>query len=118
MTHERLEAYCLAKRGVVKEYPFDKYVAVYKVGGKMFALKKDTQEPLQVNLKCDPIYALELRSIYMSVIPGYHMNKRHWNTVVCDGEVDDETILSWIDDSYELVFKELSKKERKKILDL
>ena len=118
MTHEALEKYCLCKTGAVKEYPFDKYVSVYKVGGKMFALKKDKEEPLQVNLKCDPLYALELRSIYPSVIPGYHMNKRHWNTVVCDGSVDDATVQSWIDDSYELVFASLSKKEQARILQL
>jgi predicted DNA-binding protein (MmcQ/YjbR family) len=116
MTHEALERYCLCKTGAVKEYPFDKYVSVYKVGGKMFALKKDNEEPLQVNLKCDPLYALELRSIYSSVIPGYHMNKRHWNTVICDGSVDDSTVQSWIDDSYELVFSTLSKKEQARIL--
>lgn len=116
MTHEVLEKYCLSKKGAVKSYPFDKYVCVYKVGGKMFALKKDKQTPLQVNLKCDPLYAMELRSIYPSVIPGYHMNKRHWNTVVCDGSVDDATVKSWIDDSYALVFATLSKKEQAKIL--
>ena len=64
MKHETLEKYCLSKKGVIKEYPFDKYVAVYKVGGKIFALKKDTEEPLRVNLKCDPLYALELRTLY------------------------------------------------------
>lgn len=116
MTHETLEDYCLAKNGAVKEYPFDKQVSVYKVGKKMFALKKDGEEPLKVNLKCDPLYALELRSIYPSVIPGYHMNKRHWNTVVCDGSVDDATLRSWIDDSYDLVFASLSKKEQASIL--
>jgi predicted DNA-binding protein (MmcQ/YjbR family) len=116
MTHETLEKYCLSKIGAVKEYPFDKYVSVYKVGNKMFALKKDGEKPLQVNLKCDPLYALELRSVYPSVIPGYHMNKRHWNTVACDGSIDDATLQSWIDDSYELVLASLSKKERAKIL--
>jgi len=116
MTHEALDKYCLSKKGALKEYPFDKYVAVYKVGGKMFALKKDTEEPLRLNLKCDPLYALELRSIYSSVIPGYHMNKKHWNTVICDAEVDEESLKEWIDDSYDLVFGSLSKKERMKIL--
>ncbi len=118
MTDKILEEYCLAKAGVRKEYPFDKYVAVYKVGGKMFALKKDNEEPLRINLKCDPLYAMELRSLYSSVIPGYHMNKRHWNTVVCDGEVDEATIRSWIDDSYDLVFGSLTKKEQARILQV
>ena len=74
---EALEKYCLTKKGVVKEYPFDKVVAVYKVGNKMFALNKDSDIPLEINLKCDPIYALELRSLYEAVRPGYHMNKKH-----------------------------------------
>ena len=115
MTHQGFEKYCLEKKSVVKEYPFDKYVSVYKIGGKMFALKKDTEEVLRVNLKCNPLYALELRSIYKSVIPGYHMNKKHWNTVVCDGEVDDESLKTWIDDSYDLVFDSLSKKEQSRL---
>lgn len=116
MTHQAVEKYCLSKAGAVKEYPFDKYVSVYKVGGKMFALKKDAEEPLRINLKCDPLYALELRSIYKSVIPGYHMNKKHWNTVICNAEVDDASLESWIDDSYELVFKALARKEQTKVL--
>ena len=118
MTHEALEKYCLSKTGAVKEYPFDKYVAVYKVGGKMFALKKDADEPLRLNLKCDPLYARELRSIYSSVIPGYHMNKKHWNTVICDGEIGEASVREWIDDSYDLVFNSLTKKEQAKILSL
>jgi len=117
MTQEALEKYCLSKPGAVKEYPFDKYVAVYKVSGKMFALAKDGETPLRVNLKCDPLYAMELRSLYASVIPGYHMNKKHWNTVICDADADDESIRSWIDDSYTLVFTSLSKKEQGRILD-
>jgi len=117
MTSLQLQQYCLGKKGVLKEYPFDKYVAVYKVGNKMFALSKDGEKPIRVNLKCDPIYALELRSLYKSVIAGYHMNKKHWNTVSFGEDVDDETILSWIDDSYNLVFKGLSKKEQTSILN-
>lgn len=113
MTHEDLEKYCLNKNASVKEYPFDKYVAVYKVGGKMFALKKDTEEPLRINLKCDPLYALELRSLYESIIPGYHMNKKHWNTVtVEDSDVDDETVEELIDHSYNLVYEKLTKKQK------
>ena len=118
MTHETLEKYCLQKVGAVKEYPFDEYVAVYKVGGKMFALKKDAEKPLRINLKCDPVYALELRALNTSIIPGYHMNKKHWNTVICDGSVDEKIIESLIDDSYDLVFNSLSKKEQKRILGI
>ncbi len=116
MRHEALEKYCLSKKGAIKEYPFDQHVAVYKVGGKIFALKKDLEEPLRVNLKCDPLYALELRSLYKAVIPGYHMNKKHWNTVICDGEVDNASLESWIDDSYNLVFNSLTQKDQAKIL--
>jgi predicted DNA-binding protein (MmcQ/YjbR family) len=115
MTHEDFEKYCLNKSAAVKEYPFDKYVSVYKVGGKMFALKKDAEEPLRINLKCDPLYAMELRSLYESIIPGYHMNKKHWNTVICDGTVEDKLIESMIDDSYDLVFNSLSKKEQARV---
>jgi len=110
MTKTSLQQYCLSKPGAVKEYPFDAVTAVYKVGGKMFALSSDIGEELRVNLKCDPLYASELRSIYGCVEPGYHMNKRHWNTVVCNKEADDSLVEEWIDDSYELVFKGLAKK--------
>ena len=116
MDEHDIEKYCLSKVGAIKEYPFDAYVAVYKVGNKMFALSKDAQSPLQINLKCNPIYALELRSLYTSVIPGYHMNKKHWNTVSLNGDVDKESLLSWIDDSYDLVFSGLSKKEQIQLL--
>ncbi|MDF1880243.1 MmcQ/YjbR family DNA-binding protein [Sulfurimonas sp. MAG313] len=113
-----LEKYCLAKKGAVKVYPFDKFVAVYKVGNKIFALSKDSENPRRINLKCNPIYALELRSLYKSVISGYHMNKKHWNTVCFEGDVDEESILTWIDDSYKLVFSSLTKKEQIEILAL
>ncbi|MDX1296531.1 MAG: MmcQ/YjbR family DNA-binding protein, partial [Sulfurimonadaceae bacterium] len=96
----------------IKEFPFDDKVSVYKVGGKMFALAKEAETPLRINLKCDPLYALELRSIYEFVIPGYHMNKKHWNTVICNGEVDNTIIMEWVDDSYELIVKSLPKKLR------
>jgi len=115
MTQEDLEHYCLSKKCVTKSYPFDKYVAVYKLKNKIFILYKEAEKPLQINLKCEPLYALELRSLYASVIPGYHMNKKHWNTVVCDGEIDDKTIFSWIDDSYKLIFDSLTKKEKDEI---
>ncbi|MGB5966069.1 MAG: MmcQ/YjbR family DNA-binding protein [Sulfurimonadaceae bacterium] len=116
MTKKSLEKYCLSKSGAVKEYPFDKVTAVYKVGNKMFALASDTQEPLRINLKCEPLYAAELRSIYDYVIPGYYMNKKHWNTVICNREADDRLIEEWIDDSYGLVFRSLTKKLQNEII--
>ncbi len=115
MTNKDIEHYCLQKKGVVKEYPFDKVTAVYKVGNKMFALSSDVSDEVSLNLKCEPLYALELRSIYASVIPGYHMNKKHWNTVTCNREVDDKFVYEWIDDSYGLVFASLTKKLQNEI---
>ncbi len=115
MNNQDIEAYCLAKKGAVKEYPFDKVTAVYKVGNKMFALCSDTNDTVSLNLKCDPLYAAELRSIYDCVRAGYHMNKRHWNTVECNKEADDSVVEEWIDDSYALVFSSLSKKLQNEI---
>ena len=115
LNRDEIVAYCLGKKGAVKEYPFDKTTAVFKVANKMFALMGDDDAPARINLKCDPLYALELRSIYESVIPGYHMNKKHWNTVILDGEADVKSVKEWIDDSYELVLKGLSKKTREQL---
>ena len=111
-----LEKYCLSKEGCVKSYPFDEYTAVYKLENKIFALSKDTQVPLRVNLKCTPLYALELRSLYANIIGGYHMNKKHWNTVMMGGDVDEDLLKSLIDDSYALILASLSKKLQAKIL--
>ena len=88
MTRELLEKYCLGKNGAIKEYPFDETTAVFKVGNKMFALIDEISNPPRINLKCDPYYALELRAMYKSVSGGYHMNKKHWNTVTCNDDVD------------------------------
>ena len=115
MTNQEIEAYCLAKKGVEKSYPFDAKTAVFKVGNKMFLLYSDESDEVKVNLKCDPVYALELRSIYESVIPGYHMSKKHWNTVTCNKEIDDTLIKEWIDDSYTLIFTSLTKKLQNEI---
>lgn len=110
MTTEILENYCLSHMGAVKEYPFDETTAVFKVGHKIFALVDEESNPPRINLKCDPYYARELREMYENVIAGYHMNKKHWNTVICDDEIDESLLFSWIDDSYDLVFSSLSKK--------
>lgn len=115
MTKESLEEYCLSKRGALKTYPFDAVTAVYKVGGKMFALSSDSSDEVRVNLKCDPLHAAELRLVYDCVTPGYHMNKRHWNTVACNKEADDRLVKEWIDDSYDLVFGSLAKKIQQEI---
>lgn len=94
------------------DYPFDEKTRVYRVSEKMFALTED-KSPLRVNLKCDPIYALELRSLYKGIIAGYHMNKKHWNTVTIeDSDVDEELVKELIEHSYKLVFSKLTKKQR------
>ncbi len=112
MTFKQLDNYLRAKKGVTFDYPFDEKVRVYRIAEKMFALTSE-ESPISVNLKCDPIYALELRSLYAGVIAGYHMNKKHWNTVtVEDSDVDEETVKELIDHSYDLVYKSLSKKKR------
>jgi predicted DNA-binding protein (MmcQ/YjbR family) len=112
MNFEQLDTYMHTKQGVTFDYPFDEKVRVYRIADKMFALTSEDR-PVSVNLKCDPIYALELRSLYKGIIAGYHMNKKHWNTVtVEDSDVDDETVQELIDHSYDLVYKKLTKKQR------
>ena len=112
MTFEELDKYLLSKQGVTFDYPFDEKVRVYRIAEKIFALTEETS-PLWINLKCDPIYALELRSLYEGITAGYHMSKKHWNTVIAEGsDVDDETVKELIDHSYELVYKSLTKKKR------
>lgn len=112
MTFEQLDKYIRTKQGVTFDYPFDEKVRVYRIAEKMFALTSEDR-PVSVNLKCDPIYALELRSLYGGIIAGYHMNKKHWNTVtVEDSDVDEETVKELIDDSYELVYEKLTKKQK------
>ncbi|MGO8670966.1 MAG: MmcQ/YjbR family DNA-binding protein [Capsulimonadaceae bacterium] len=109
MDIETLIARLAGKPGAVLEYPFGPEAAVYKVGGKMFATFGMDREPPQVNLKCDPDEAEALRAEFTSITPGYHMNKRHWNTVILDGTVPDDVIESMIDSSYDLVCAALPK---------
>lgn len=103
MDIETLREYCLSKPGAEEGFPFGDDTLVFKVKGKIFLLVGLSGSPLQFNVKCDPDKALELRENYSSVIPGYHMNKKHWNTVIVDGSVNDKLLKSWIDDSYKLV---------------
>jgi len=102
MDLESLREYCISKKGTTESFPFGDDTLVFKVNGKIFALINLDGEP-GLNLKCEPSFALELRERYDSVTPGYHMNKKHWNTINLDGSVPDKEILSWIDHSYELV---------------
>ena len=115
MNIEEFRNYCLNKKGVTEELPFDETTLVYKVLGKMFALT-DTDDDFTINIKCDPGKAIELRESYPeTVLPGYHMNKKHWNTVLMDGKIPDSILKRWIDDSYELVLNKLPKSKRKDI---
>jgi predicted DNA-binding protein (MmcQ/YjbR family) len=102
MDIEKLREYCISKKGVTESFPFGDDTLVFKAGGKIFALV-NLNGDLSINLKCDPLLAIELRERYSSVTPGYHMNKKHWNTVLLDGSVPDKEILSWIDHSYNLI---------------
>ncbi len=102
--------YCLQKPGVIEDMPFGEDNLVFKVGGKMFALVALDEVPASANLKCDPDRALELRDRYEEVRPGYHMNKKHWNTVVIDGGIPDAEVRAMIDHSYDLVVRALPKK--------
>lgn len=101
MNIESLREYCIAKTSVTESLPFGDDTLVFKANGKIFALV-NLDGDLSINLKCDPSLAIELRERYTSVTPGYHMNKKHWNTIFCDGTVPDKEIFSWIDHSYEL----------------
>ena len=112
MRREEIVSYCLSKPGAVETWPFGDGVAVFKVAGKLFALCPVDADPPEVSLKCDPTLAAALRSTYRAVRPGYHLNKRHWNTVRLDGSVDDDEVEEWIDHSYELVVAKLPRTER------
>ncbi len=115
MDIELYRNYCLAKLGVTEEFPFDKRILVFKVGRKIFSLM-DIESFDSINLKCDPEKAIQLREHHSGVIPGYHMNKRHWNTVSCDGSIADKLILEWTNDSYNLVLNSLPLRVRKELL--
>ncbi len=110
MNIELLQQYCLSKPDVEETLPFGPDTLVYKVGGKIFLLCSLDTEVLQFNVKCDPDLAIELREEYPSVLPGYHMNKKHWNTIIADGSVPVKKLKEWIDDSYELVVGKKRKK--------
>lgn len=114
MNIELIREYCLKKKFVTEELPFNEDSPVYKVMGKIFLIAS-LEPPISINLKCDPEEAVELREEYECVKPGYHMNKMHWNTVKIDNSVPDKLIYEWIDHSYELVANKLKKTDREKI---
>ena len=112
MTREEAHAACANQRGAVETYPFGPDTAVYKVGGKMFALLPHSAKPPRVSLKCDPEWSELLRKAYAAVQPGYHLNKKHWNTVLLDGSIPDEELGELIAHSYELVVESLPHRVR------
>ena len=119
MDLDGLITYNATKAGVEETFPFDENTLVFKVMGKMFAATNITEEPLRVNLKCDPEWALELREAHSNVIPGYHMNKKHWNTVVIgEGDIEQSLILKMIDHSYDLVVNSLTRAKKLKLEEL
>ncbi len=112
MNIEQIRDYCISKKAVTEEFPFDEKTLVFKVMGKMFALTGLERIPHEINLKCDPEKAIELREAYDGLIyGGYHMNKKHWNTVVIE-QLPRDLIIEMIDHSYELVVSKLPKKLR------
>ena len=115
MDIESLRAYCLKKPAAEETLPFGPDVIVFKVAGKAFLLLPLDTKGLRFNVKCDPELAVELREEYSCVLPGYHMNKKHWNTVIVDGSAPSKKILEWIDHSYELVVESLPKKTKEQI---
>ncbi|PXY22450.1 MmcQ/YjbR family DNA-binding protein [Prauserella muralis] len=115
MTPQQLRAACLAFTGAREEFPFDESNSVFKVAGKIFAIAPLGGEPLRVSLKCEPELAVQLRATHPAITPGYHLNKRHWNTVVLDGSVPDELVRDMIEDSYDLVVARLPKAQRERL---
>nr|WP_319399974.1 MmcQ/YjbR family DNA-binding protein [uncultured Carboxylicivirga sp.] len=114
MNIEEFREYCLKKKAVTEDFPFDETTLVFKVAGKMFALT-DLEGDFYLNLKCDPELAIELREQYDCVMPGYHMSKKHWNTILINGLVKDELIYQWIDHSYDLIVNGLTKKVKQQM---
>jgi predicted DNA-binding protein (MmcQ/YjbR family) len=110
---QHLRDHCLSKKGVTEEFPFGNQTLVFKVGGKIFALA-DIDDFSSINLKCEPEEVVRLIDEYLCVQPGYHMNKKHWITVIIDGSIPDKTIFEWIDSSYLLVLAGLPGKVKDK----
>lgn len=112
MNIEEFRDYCLNKNGVTEGFPFDETTLVFKVMNKMFVLT-DIEDEFKINLKCDPDKAINLRERYPDhVLPGYHMNKKYWNTVIVDGPIPDKLLYEWVDESYNLIVNSLPKTKR------
>lgn len=116
MSLEEVISQCTSLPEVEETTPFGPDVLVYKVAGKMFALTNPDDFPVRVNLKCEPEKAIDLRERFEAVVAGYHMNKRHWNTVMLDGSISSELLREWVEDSYRLVAMGLKKADRQRVL--
>ena len=121
MNIEQLHQYCISQKGVTEHFPFDEVTLVFKVMGKMFALvglQKWENGEQKINLKCDPEWSEELRASYDSISPGYHMNKKHWNTITVNADVTDALLCELIDHSYDIVVQKLTKKLKQELKSL
>jgi predicted DNA-binding protein (MmcQ/YjbR family) len=112
---EALRSWCLERPGVTEEMPFGPVTTVFKVEGKVFALSALDRSPLEISLKCEPDLAEAFRRDHEAVRPGYHLNKRHWNTVLCDGSLPDPMIIDMLEDSYDLVVSAMSRATRERL---
>jgi predicted DNA-binding protein (MmcQ/YjbR family) len=110
-----LRAWCAGQNGAVEEFPFGPETSVFKVAGKIFALSALDREPLRVSVKCEPDLAVALRASYPAIRAGYHLDKRHWNTVTVDGSMSDQLVRDMVEDSYDLVVSALPKRVREQL---
>jgi|SRR6266508_18585 len=110
-----LRGSCLGRAGAIEDFPFGPEHSVFKVAGKMFAISALEREPLDVSVKCEPELAVELRNSYPAIRPGYHLNKRHWNTITLDGSIPDGLVRDLIEDSYDLVVSALPRRVREQL---
>lgn len=113
MSPEELRDHCLSFPGAEETFPFGPENSVFKVGGRVFAISRLAANPLRVSLKCEPALAEQLRAAHAAVLPGYHLNKRHWNTVMIDGSLPDEMISDMVEDSYDLIVSRLPRARRR-----
>jgi predicted DNA-binding protein (MmcQ/YjbR family) len=113
MRPAKLRDHCLAFRGSAETFPFGPGTSVFKVSGKIFAISRLNEDPLRVSLKCEPLLAEQLRKAHQAVLPGYHLNKRHWNTVIIDGSLPERVIVDMIEDSCDLIVSKLPRSRRR-----
>ena len=117
MNLEELKTCCLSRKGATSDFPFDDVTMVFRVAHRMFALVRIDQNPLKINLKCDPLMAQDLRMDFPAITPGYHMNKKYWITITFDGTLSDGMVKNLISNSYTLVYEKLTRKEKESLLD-